>query len=110
MHNKVCVPYVVILCLHYALTGRHRADSNIQRVFSHSNLTGKRIICGQNGHYSYFHRLNNGEDRKVCNEVVTHRTSCSLLVLGYVTPQHANIQYYGTCYIFSYTESMEFWQ
>lgn len=72
------------------------ADSNIQRVFSHGNLMGKPITCGQNGHYSYSHRLNNGEDRKVCNEVVTHCTSCSLLFLGYVTPQYLNTQHCGT--------------
>lgn len=68
-------------------TGRHKANRNIERVFSRGNLTGKHIICGQNGHYSYSHRLNNGEDRKVCTEVINHGTPCSLLVLGYVTPQ-----------------------
>lgn len=79
--------------MHYALQGGISKQIYIQRDFSHGNLLGKHIICSLNGHYSYSQRLNNGEDRKVCNEVVTHCTSGSLLGLGYVTPQHLSIQY-----------------
>ena len=103
---------VCSLCRHLTCalcpTRRHKADRNIQRIFSHGNLTGKHIICDQNGRYSYSHILSNKEDRKVCTEVVTHGTSCSLLVLCYFTPQYLNIQYCGTCYIFCYTESWSF--
>jgi len=59
---------------------------------------GRCIMCGQNGHYCSSHRLNNGEDKKACNEVVTHHTSCSLLVLGYITPQYLNTLYCGMLY------------